>query len=228
MSDPGRIRDGDGDASPELRALFVGAQKPEALPPTVDARLAAQISTLGVLPASSLLVKVMPWLVGSGAVVLAGAVALVVQRRAPAPEAVPSQPTMIAAPPPAAPDPAPARRPESETSAEAKSPSPASAAHGAPAEASSASEDALAGEAKLLNQAHDVMATDPRKALAIAGEHAKRYPHGQLAAERELILVQALVKLGRAREAEARGRALRKSTPNSIYGERLDTILHDK
>jgi hypothetical protein len=41
-------------------------------------------------------------------------------------------------------------------------------------------------------------------------------------------LVQALVKLGREREAEARGRALRKSTPNSIYGERLDTILHGK
>ena len=227
MSDPGRIRDGGGDAPPELRALFVGAQKPEALPPTVDARLAAQISTLGVLPASSL-VKLMPWLVGSGAMVLAGAVTLVAQRRAPAPGAVPSQPTMIAAPPPAAPDPAPAPRPESETPAQTKSPPPASATHGAPAEASSASEDALAGEAKLLNQAHDVMATDPRKALAIAGEHAKRYPHGQLAAERELILVQALVKLGRAREAEARGRALRKSTPNSIYGERLDTILHEK
>jgi hypothetical protein len=34
-----------------------------------------------------------------------------------------------------------------------------------------------------------------------------------------------LVKLGRVREAEARGRALRQSTPSSIYGERLDTIL---
>jgi hypothetical protein len=72
------------------------------------------------------------------------------------------------------------------------------------------------------------MTSDPRQALAIANEHAKRYPRGQLAAERELILIQALVKLGRTREAEARGRALRKSAPTSIYGERLDTILKGK
>jgi TolA-binding protein len=103
-----------------------------------------------------------------------------------------------------------------------------SAARAAPAESASGSEDALAGEAKLLNQAHVAMAADPQQALAIAGEHAKRYPRGQLAAERELILVQALVKLGRVREAEARGRALRKNTPSSIYGERLDTILKGK
>jgi TolA-binding protein len=69
------------------------------------------------------------------------------------------------------------------------------------------------------------MATDPRTAYALASEHAKRYPRGQLAAERELILVQALVKLGRVAEAEARGRALRKSAPSSIYSERLDAIL---
>ena len=86
----------------------------------------------------------------------------------------------------------------------------------------------MAGEAKLLNQAHAAMATDPRAAYGFASEHAKRYPRGQLAAERELILVQALVKLGRAHEAEARGRALRKSAPSSIYGERLDTILKGK
>ena len=97
-----------------------------------------------------------------------------------------------------------------------------------PAEAPSIAEDALAGEAKLLNQAHAIMATDAHKALAIASEHAKRYPRGQLAAERELIAVQALVKLGRSREAEARGRALRKGAPSSIYGERLDAILKEK
>jgi hypothetical protein len=227
MSDPGRIRDGGGDAPPELRALFADAQRPEPLPPAIDARLAAQIGALGALPVSSL-VKAIPWLVGGGAVVLAGAVTLVVQRRAPVPDAVPIQATTITAPAGAVPDPVPAPSTPSEVPPETKSAPAAGGGRGAPAEASSASEDALAGEAKLLNQAHDVMATDPRKALAIAGEHAKRYPHGQLAAERELILVQALVKLGRAREAEARGRALRKSTPNSIYGERLDTILHGK
>ena len=86
----------------------------------------------------------------------------------------------------------------------------------------------MAGEAKLLNEAHVAMAADPRKAYALANEHAKRYPRGQLAAERELILIQALIRLGRTAEAEARGRALRKSAPSSIYGERLDAILKGK
>ena len=200
--------------------------RPESLTPLVDARMAAQIGALGALPVATV-VKVMPWLVGGSAVMLAGAITLVVQRRAPLPEAAPPPPITMAIPAPAVPDPTPAA-PETEVRAEAKATPPVVTGHGAPAEASSASDDALAGEAKLLNQAHDAMNSDPRKALAIAGEHAKRYPHGQLAAERELILVQALVKLGRAREAEAHGRALRKSTPNSIYGDRLDTILHGK
>jgi TolA-binding protein len=227
LNDPGRLRDGGSDAPPELSDLFRDAVKPEPLNQAVDSRLSAQIGVLAALPVSSV-VKVMPWLVGGGAVVLAGAMALVVQRRVPAPEGAPSQPTAIAAPAPAVPDPALPETPESQTTPDTKAHAPSSSGRSAPPEASSTPEDALAGEARLLNQAHDVMATDPRKALAIASDHAKRYPHGQLAAERELILVQALVKLGRAREAEARGRALRKSTPNSIYGERLDTILHGK
>ncbi|HET9953806.1 MAG TPA: hypothetical protein VFQ61_04865, partial [Polyangiaceae bacterium] len=89
----------------------------------------------------------------------------------------------------------------------------------------SSEEDTLSGETQLLNEAHRALSTDPNRALAIAREHAKRYPRGQLAAERELILVQALVKLGRRREAEAKGRGLRKAAPNSIYEERLDKVL---
>jgi hypothetical protein len=228
VSDPGRIRDGGSEVPSELKDLFAAAPKPEPLPTAIDARVAAQIGTLGALPASPL-VKLVPWLVGGGAIVVAGAVTLVVQRRAPGPPVASTQPNAIAAPAETVLDPTPSVLTESATPpAEAKALPRPGASHTAPAEASSASDDALAGEAKLLNQAHDAMSTDPRKALTIAGEHAKLYPHGQLAAERELILVQALVKLGRVREAEARGRALRKSTPNSIYGERLDTILHGK
>ena len=225
MNDPGRIREGGSDASPELRDLFIDAAKPEPLTAQIDARLAAQIGSLSALPASSL-VKLVPWLaLGGGGLLLVGAVALVAQRQAPGPPAPPAQPAPLEAP--AAPDPVPSAPVLALPPAEANSARP-SMPSGTPAEASMISEDTLAGEAKLLNQAHAVMATDPRKALAIAKEHAKRYPHGQLAAERELILVQALVKLGRAREAETRGRALRKSAPNSIYDQRLDMILQGR
>jgi hypothetical protein len=231
MTDPPRLREAGSEASPELKDLFLDAQKPEPLTPATDARLLAKVTALGALPAAPL-VKATPWLIAGGAVMLAGALALVAPREKSPPV------TGIGRPPPAttALAPVPAERtasalPEPQPPSDATRSVPVSSPSAArlmPAEAPSVSEDALAGEAKLLNQAHAVMATDPHQALAIASEHAKRYPRGQLAAERELILVQALVKLGRTREAEARGRALRKSVPSSIYGERLDTILKAK
>jgi hypothetical protein len=227
--EPPRLREGGPDAPPELSELFRDAEKPEPLPPTTDARMLALVTALGAAPAVPL---VKGWLVAGGAVVVAGALVLVA-RRAPAPGVAPSPPpsstsasASASASAAVAPVP-PAAAPEPPSLPEPRRAPAASAAHVAPAAASS-SEDALAGETKLLNRAHAAMATDPRQAYAFASEHAKRYPRGQLAAERELILVQALVKLGRAREAEARGRALRKSAPSSIYGERLDTILDAK
>jgi hypothetical protein len=228
VNDPARLREGGPGTSPELKHLFADAAKPDPLPPAVDARLSAHIGAIGALPASSL-VKLTSWLVVGGAVVAAGAVMVVVQRRPARSEVTPAPPAPITAPAPVVPAPTIPEIQETPNPPDNKAHAPSSPVRAsAPESASATPEDALAGEAKLLNEAHDVMASDPRKALAIAGEHAKRYPHGQLAAERDLILVQALVKLGRTREAEARARVLRKSTPNSIYGERLDTILHGK
>jgi TolA-binding protein len=204
--------------------LFLGARKPEPLTPALDARLAARVTALAALPATPM-VKGLPWLIAGGTVVVAGALALGAQPARP-PGAAPSPPATNSSPAVVAPDAVPAATAsEAQLAPEPKRVPAANARHAAPAEAASSSEDALAGEATLLNQAHAVMASDPRKAHEFASAHAKRYPRGQLAAERELILVQALVKLGRVREAEARGRALRKSAPSSIYGERLDTIL---
>jgi TolA-binding protein len=227
VKDPLRIREAGSDAPPELRDLFRDAQKPEPLPPVVDARVTGQVAALGSVPAAAPL-KAPPWFVAGGAVVVAGALALVGTQRGAEPQVSSRAPSTPSAAPLVAAAPIPPAVAAAPAPDQEKRASQASAARATPAESASASQDALAGEAKLLNQAHAAMATDPQKALAIAGEHAKRYPRGQLAAERELILVQALVKLGRVREAEARGRALRKSTPSSIYGERLDTILKGK
>jgi hypothetical protein len=228
MSDPTRLREAGSDAAPELRELFRSAQKPEPLPAATEARVLGQVTALGATSAAPL-AKLSPWLLAGGLVVLAAGLALLTPRD----RAAASGPRLAPAPTVTAPvtvHQAPLEAAAAKPPPEAKQHSPVpSSARATPAEpASAAAEDALAGEAKLLNQAHAAMATDPQTALSIAGEHAKRYPRGQLAAERELILVQALVKLGRTREAEARGRALRKSAPGSIYGERLDTILKGK
>jgi hypothetical protein len=229
MIDPPRLREAGSDAPPELRDLFRDAQKPEPLTPATDARMVTQITALGAPPAAPL-VKALPWFVAGGAVVVAGALAFLTPRTR-SPDSVAAGPAPVkSGAASVALEPAATPAPQASATPEPKPAPAASAARATPAEAapSAGVEDALAGEAKLLNQAHAAMATEPQKALVIAGEHAKRYPRGQLAAERELILVQALVKLGRTREAEARGRALRKSTPSSIYGERLDTVLKSK
>lgn len=227
MIDPPRLREGGSEAPPELKDLFLDAKKPVPLTSAQDAQLAARVTALAALPATPL-VKGLPWLIAGGAVVVAGALTLVTQRT-PTMGAAPSAQATNSAPAAASSEVVPAEAaPEAQTPAVAERAPAASGRHAGPAAATSSSEDALAGEAKLLNQAHAAMSSDPHQAYAFASAHAKRYPRGQLAAERELIMVQALVKLGRVREAETRGRALRKSAPSRIYGERLDTILKGK
>jgi hypothetical protein len=56
-------------------------------------------------------------------------------------------------------------------------------------------------------------------------DHEQRFPSGHLRIERELLLVDALVRLGRRPEAEARAASLERQNPNSLYNERLDQIL---
>jgi len=233
MIDPPRLREAGTDAPSELKDLFRDAQKPTALAPATDQRVLAQITALGAPPSAAPLVKMAPWLTAGGLVVVAGALLLTSRDRAPGPPSTPTAPSAVVPLAPSSSAPVAVTAPQS--SAELKQPvsaelkQPASAPSAAPAVRAEAGNpavrDALADEARLLNEAHIAMATDPQTALTIVSEHAKRYPRGQLAAERELIRVQALVKLGRVREAEARARALRKSAPSTIYGERLDNIL---
>jgi hypothetical protein len=64
--------------------------------------------------------------------------------------------------------------------------------------------------------------------LSALRDHELRFPAGQLRIEREFLIVDALVRLGRRPEAEARARALDQQAPKSLYGERLDRILGTK
>ena len=214
MNDPTRIRDAGSDVPDELRELFRSAVKPEPLTPGTQVILARRIATIGAGPPPGLF-RWLPWLLIGGTVALAGTAALRRHDRAPRPSAAPPAPIVAprAEPPPTLPP----DRPEAPARTDVARP-PISATR-------SEGEDALVGEARLLNEAHRALAADAKRALALAHEHARRYPRGQLAAERELIEIQALVKLGRRRDAEARAETLRRTAPNSIYDERLDQIL---
>jgi hypothetical protein len=214
MSDPTRIREAGSDVPDELRELFRSAVKPEPLTPGAQAILARRVAAIDAGPTPGFF-RWLPWLLIGGTVALAGTTAMRSRARAPRPSTV--RPPPVVAPRAESPSAPPPGRPEA----------PARAAVARPLVSATPGdgEDALVGEARLLNEAHRALAADARRALALAHEHARRYPRGQLTAERELIEIQALVKLGRRRDAETRAETLRKTTPNSIYDERLDQIL---
>jgi hypothetical protein len=80
-------------------------------------------------------------------------------------------------------------------------------------------------EVKLLRRAQDSLATDPSAALALCGEHAQAFPQGLLAQEREVLAIDALVRLGRADEANARGRRFAATFPASTHLRRVEALL---
>jgi hypothetical protein len=62
-------------------------------------------------------------------------------------------------------------------------------------------------------------------ALAATDEHARRFPRGRLAEEREVIAIQALLGSGNRPTAEVRADRFRKSFPKSVFLPSLDRIL---
>jgi hypothetical protein len=80
-------------------------------------------------------------------------------------------------------------------------------------------------ELVLLDRARRVMAKDPARALALAGEHARDYAAGQFAEERELLAIEALARLGRRAAAERRAQAFRRTHSHSVHEHRLEVIL---
>jgi hypothetical protein len=65
------------------------------------------------------------------------------------------------------------------------------------------------------------------EALAAAEQHARNFPNGSLAQEREMIAIESLLRLGRRAEAERRAEKFRKAWPTSTHLVRLNTMLKD-
>jgi hypothetical protein len=83
----------------------------------------------------------------------------------------------------------------------------------------------IADEARLLEQARGALANNPARALEIANRHQELHPTGQLSAEREFIVVDALLRLGRRDEAERRAAPSLARNPESLYARRLRQLL---
>jgi hypothetical protein len=105
---------------------------------------------------------------------------------------------------------------------------PAASARAAASASSPSPNAATASDAKvemdLLRKAQTELTTDPKGALATCDEHARRFPRGALAQERDVLAIDALVQLGRKTEAASRAAQFVARYPGSAYRARIEAI----
>lgn len=225
MNDERRLRDDDID--PELRALLRARAPFVELPSEVRARSRERVRALAGVPvAAGLLVWVQHAALGAalGVIVVAAVQAprifsrttseLSVESAAPPVDAkkTTNTPSTIApAKAPAAPEPpivAPAKIPDT--------------AFVEPAKAG------LDEELALLDRAKRALDRDPAAALGALERHRTEFVESSLWAERDILAITALVRLGRRAEAEGRAESLRRRIPGSLYATRLEGILNER
>lgn len=84
----------------------------------------------------------------------------------------------------------------------------------------------LGDELEMLEAAKRDMPANPTAALATLAEHRTRYASGLLAAERNLMELDALRRVGRVREARELARAWLERDPRGLHAERVRRILN--
>lgn len=91
-----------------------------------------------------------------------------------------------------------------------------------PAPAEPAPGSTLAEENRLLKQARAALVdAKPEQALARLGEHARRFPDGVLAEEREALRAVALCEAGREADGDAAAQAFLREHPQAALAERV-------
>jgi hypothetical protein len=82
-----------------------------------------------------------------------------------------------------------------------------------------------AGEFPLLRSAQQTLSTDPLRSLDQCAAHAMQFPSGVMAQEREMIAIEALLRLGRIQQANARASTFLRQFPGSAHATRLENLL---
>jgi hypothetical protein len=213
---------------PEVRALLDEVEGPPPMIPgslqakmrgRIELALAAETATGGATPRRSMRLR-QATMLGAAALVGAG-VTHFVERMVAAPRVEVVRVVVDAGPPPTASVHADA------VPAESASPEPArTASPSASAPRPVAHDTDLALEGRLIDTARAALAHgDFEASLAAVGRHAKAFPGGRLAEEREAIAVQALAGAGRTAEARARAQTFRKNYPQSLFVPLVDAAV---
>lgn len=236
----------EGPPSPELRSLLESARADEPSAQQL-ASLAAKLSPLLVLPAVAVAPAAAAGQAGAAAgkaatvaaaaaktglavkvLVTVGAVAAVgsafqagrVYEDKVAPPKMIERPVVVVAPPAPAPEPVVVPEP-----APVVEPQPAPAPALKPQVKPAAPKPEA--EAAMLEQAMtSLKAGDAKKALALCERHARELgANGLLVQEREVIAIEALVRLGRGADAKARAEKFKKAFPTSTHLLKVESLI---
>jgi hypothetical protein len=224
MNEIKRLREGTDD--PELRTLLGAGHFVEDLPDDVRARSRKRVTALAAVPvAAGLMFWVQNAALGAAlgvAVVAAAQVPRMLAKATPdapvlaTPSAAPA-PRVTAASVPVGPplnaEPSLEARAETQLTARAVPPVP------------SANVAGLDAELALLDRARRQLDTNAQGSLGLLERHRTEFVGSTLFAEREILAITALVRLGRRFEAEGRAESLRQRIPGTLYAERLEGIL---
>jgi hypothetical protein len=241
--DPVRWGDADSDAPTELaaaiRKLRTGrgsAQQVERLGRRLAPQLGTPVVAGGVAGVST-------WIKAGGALLLSAAIGFYALTRmaqtdlspvarpraqpAPAVEvASPAAPN--AKPTPVTPSVQPAVEPMPRQRPKARAASKPRALAASDASASPAVTPPPASaerELVLLQRSQGALDRDPSAALLVAEEHARDYPHGVFAQEREILAIEALLKLKQRAAALMRAELFLRHHPESPHSTRVRALL---
>ncbi|MES1177462.1 MAG: hypothetical protein ABUL62_24280 [Myxococcales bacterium] len=228
MSEPRRLLD-DLNAPPEAAALLRSLSAPTPPSAAKQAELGRQLAAL-TSPAPIIAAGASLWVKGAlviGALGMAGAVVWALR---PAPTVV-NVPTIASSNAPAAVS-APVAANSAVAPVEPAPPVDAARADALPSSASAASaasagrskpspRDNLAEEEALLEQARRLAGSSPGQALTLLQQYQRRFPSGQLAAERMFLSVDVLTRLGKTAAARKQADALMRAFPSSVYAAQV-------
>jgi hypothetical protein len=144
-------------------------------------------------------------------------------RAIPAP--APAPPIPASAEPAARPaDPPPSSAPTALASTAITSPDPTPGSPPSTLTALSPTEDSET-EIQLLQRAQDALGSAPTRALDLVNRHAAKFPGSAFGQEREVLAIDALVRLGRHSEARARAASFAARFPTSAHLHRLEALV---
>lgn len=80
-------------------------------------------------------------------------------------------------------------------------------------------------EYEFIREAQGMRGRSPTESLALLSQHAKFYPRGVLAEERERLAIECLLQMGRSGEARSRAMRFQRSYPGSVHWPALQGLL---